>query len=259
MDRKGYIITTDKEGNPMPTHWNMASGKWVNYHPGEKKPYTCGKCHTTGYSPEGHQDGLEGIKGTWAFPGIQCEACHGPGGDHVKTGEKAKIKKVSESGLCGRCHVGGTKDKIPVKKGFIRHHEQHNEFLAGVHAGKLQCQSCHEPHQPARFGIKLKCSACHAKQATVYKATSMGKAGVRCIDCHMPKASKSAEAVRPWEGDVRTHLWRISIVPKASLITPDGKYATGIITSKFACMPCHAGRDLQWAAGEAKWIHKAKK
>ena len=30
---------------------------------GEEKPYDCGSCHTTGYNPVGHQDGLEGIEG----------------------------------------------------------------------------------------------------------------------------------------------------------------------------------------------------
>ena len=53
------------------------------------KPYDCGACHTTGWVADtdadtdgtlaDNQDGLPGIHGTWAAPGIHCEACHGPG------------------------------------------------------------------------------------------------------------------------------------------------------------------------------------
>jgi hypothetical protein len=58
--------TTVEGANQYNMEWIVA-GKWTNYHAGEKnKKYDCGRCHTTGYSDEGHQDGLEGIVGTWA-------------------------------------------------------------------------------------------------------------------------------------------------------------------------------------------------
>jgi len=42
----------------------METGKWTDYHPGEKnKQYNCGRCHTPGYSKEGHQESVIGI--TW--------------------------------------------------------------------------------------------------------------------------------------------------------------------------------------------------
>ena len=76
----GYIIT--EGGN---NQFNLATGEWVDYHTDEKKPYDCGRCHTTGYQADGHQDGLEGINGQWAEPGIGCEACHGPGSLHARS------------------------------------------------------------------------------------------------------------------------------------------------------------------------------
>jgi len=256
VNKEGYIITTDKKGDPIPTQWNIQSGKWVNYHPGEKKPYNCGKCHTTGYSEEGHQDGLEGIVGTWAFPGIQCEECHGPGGDHIRNGNPAKIKKITESGLCAKCHIRGEKDKIPAKGGFIRHHEQYNEYLASLHSGELECTSRHNPHKPARFGIDVTCVECHDGPSGDYEGSKMEQAGVECIDCHMPRASKSAEQLGFKQGDVRTHNWKISIDPNASLVTPDGKFATGVVTLDFVCLQCHQGRDVKWAAQYAKGVHR---
>jgi hypothetical protein len=259
VNKEGYIITTDKQGNPMPTQWNIRSGKWVDYHPGEKKKYTCGPCHTSGYSEEGHQDGLEGIAGTWQAPGIHCEECHGVGGGHTEKGERQKISINRMSSLCGKCHIRGEVEKIPAKKGFIRHHEQYNEYLASPHKDKLQCVTCHDPHKPARFGIKITCGQCHPKKNTAFEGSSMRRAGVDCIDCHMPRASKSAEPMSPTEGDVRTHNWKIAVKPNESMFTEDGNYAKGIVTLNFVCLHCHGNRTTAWAADNLKGIHSIGK
>ncbi len=260
MDRKGYIITAAKDGSDLKTQYNLETGTWSYYHKGEKKPYTCGKCHTTGYKNEGHQDNLEGIKGTWAFPGVQCEACHGPGGDHVSSGDKSKIKVDTSSALCGRCHIRGAKDKIPAKGGFIRHHEQYNELLASPHK-PLNCVSCHNPHKKAPFSIKKDCSFCHRAQTAAFNGSIMQQVGVRCIDCHMPRATKSAVKKGKFEGDIRTHIFRINIDPKANMFyteTINGKkktFAKNFVTLDFACLSCHKNRDMAWAASKAKGIH----
>lgn len=257
MDKQGYIITTDKEGKAMPTQWNIATGKWVDYNPGKKTPYKCGPCHMTGYSPEGHQDGLEGIVGTWVAPGIHCEECHGPGGEHAAAGDKTKIKVDSTAEACGKCHIRGKKEKTPAKAGFIEHHEQYNEYVSSPHmkAG-LMCQTCHDPHKPARYGIRKACGECHTKQATDFKDSLMQKASIRCIDCHMPKAGKSAEAKSKLEGDVRTHNWKINTDPKAMMFIENGTFASGILTLDFVCLNCHGSKDMKWAAKKARNIHK---
>ncbi len=260
IDKTGYIITTDKEGKAMPTQWNIATGRWVDYNPGKKTPYKCGPCHMTAYSAEGHQDGLEGIVGTWVAPGIHCEECHGPGSEHAMAGDKMKIKLDRSSALCGKCHIRGEKAKIPAKGGFIEHHEQYNEYTASPHAGKIDCVTCHDPHKPARFGVKVACGSCHGKQATAFEGSLMQMAGVRCIDCHMPKAGKSAEAKGKFMADVRTHNWKISLDPKAMMFAEEGKVATGILTLDFVCLQCHGGRDIKWAAKKVKKdIHSYKK
>ena len=100
VDKKGYIITSTgpKRDKPGKNQFNLETGTWSNYHAGEKnKPYNCGRCHTTGYSKKGHQDGLPGMIGTWAATGVQCEACHGPGGDHVAKGGDKKLIKIDSS------------------------------------------------------------------------------------------------------------------------------------------------------------------
>lgn len=260
MDRQGYIITAAKDGSELKTQYNLETGTWSFYHKGEKKPYDCGTCHTTGYKKNGQQDGLPGIKGTWAEPGIQCEACHGPGGEHVRKGDKKKITVDRSSALCGGCHIRGSKDKIPAKGGFIRHHEQYNELLTGSHKD-LDCVACHNPHKRSEFSIKSECSACHTLQASAYQGSTMEQVGVRCMDCHMPRAVKSAVARGKHEGDIRTHLFAISTDAKAAMFyveKENGKertYAKGFVTLDFACLSCHANKDRKWAAAKAKGIH----
>ena len=261
VDTEGYIITKTGPGRDQPgkNQYNLATGRWVDYHPGEKKPYTCGTCHTSGYSKEGHQDGLPGVAGTWAFPGVTCEACHGPGAAHAKAPSKANIKVDTSPSACGQCHIRGEKEKIPASNGFIRHHEQYNEYLAGPHAGKIGCVDCHDPHKRAVVAIKRPCGDCHAAQAQEFDGSKMQRSDVTCVDCHMPRAGKSAEAFGKYEADVRTHIAKISTGPNDTMFSADGKVATGNLTLDFACLRCHGTRDMAWALTNAKGIHSRGK
>jgi hypothetical protein len=263
IDNNGFIITAAKDGSELKTQFNIEDGTWSFYHKGEKKPYNCGRCHTTGYNKEGHQDGKEGLIGTWAEPGITCEACHGPAGDHIKSNELAKANPMAireKMELCGGCHVRGAEDKIPASGGFIKHHEQFNESLRGPHneGNDVTCITCHDQHKSAKFkeGIKVSCQSCHEDVGAAFAATTHGGFGVECIECHMPRASKSATKVGEFEGDVRTHIFRIATDADYKMFTDDGKYVAGDkVTLDFVCLHCHQNKDLKWAAEYAKKIH----
>ena len=260
IDLNGYIITTAKDGSEAKTQYNLENGSWSFYHKGEKKPYKCGPCHMTAYSPEGNQDGLEGMIGTWAEDGIGCEECHGPGSDHIADPSGGvSIDRSAEA--CGKCHQrGGIGPEPPAKGGFIRHHEQINELKAGVHKD-LTCVECHNPHKRAIL-VEAKCADCHEDIADSYAKTLHGRTEVDCIECHMPKASKSAIAVASYTGDVRTHIFKINTEADADMFTTveeKGKkstFAKGFVTVEYTCLSCHAGRDKKWAAKKAKKVHR---
>jgi hypothetical protein len=270
----GYIITSviDEETGQVVdgmNQYNMMTGDWVNYHPGETKPYDCGRCHTTGWVADDdadidndlsdNQDGLPGIHGTFAFGGVQCEACHGPGSEHTGAG----LPKDRSSALCGQCHIRGAADTIPAKGGFIRHHEQYNEHLASPHRD-VACVDCHNPHKKAEFSIVETgtCASCHQGVAASYAGTTMDVRGVACEDCHMPMASKSAVAVGPYQGDVKTHLFRINVEKNGQMFTDDGAFVLldnqgqGAVTLDFACRQCHTEEGTGWLAGKAKNFHQ---
>ena len=152
IDKEGYIIT-DEVGGTGKTQYNMATNEWVDYHPGEDKPYACGPCHMTGYSDQGNQDGLEGMIGTWAFDGIQCEECHGPASNHTESLSASDIKVDTAALSCGKCHIRGDSASIPASGGFIKHHEQYNELLQSPHKN-MECVACHDPHKKSEFSVR---------------------------------------------------------------------------------------------------------
>ncbi|PLX91018.1 MAG: hypothetical protein C0619_08390 [Desulfuromonas sp.] len=261
IDNDGYIVTTAKDGSEAKTQYNLQDGSWSFYHKGEKKPYKCGPCHMTNYSKDGNQDGKPGMIGTWSEDGIGCEECHGAGGDHIRKPSKENIAIQSSAESCGKCHQrGGMGPEPPAKGGFIRHHEQINELKAGVHK-ELDCITCHDPHKRAILA-KDNCAKCHADVAKTYAENIHGKQGTRCVECHMPKASKSAIKVASYTGDVRTHLFKINTDKDADMfktIEENGKkstFAKGFVTVEYACLSCHASRDKAWAAKKAKKFHK---
>ncbi len=262
MGTDGYIITELPDGTQGMNQYNYLTRTWSDYHPGELKPYNCGSCHTTGWVADedwetdgtlaDNQDGLPGIHGTFAFGGVQCEACHGPGG-HFEPIDRT-------AAACGACHIRGSELTIPASGGFIRHHEQWNEHLAGPHAA-LDCIDCHDPHKQSKTSTRATCTDCHGAIAESYAGTPMDEWNVTCEDCHMAKASKSAQALGPYEGDIMSHLFVINTDQNAKLFTEDGKFVNlnaegkAGVTLDFACLSCHETESLAWAEIYAKDFH----
>ena len=272
MDKDGYIITQGKGEEPGNTQYNMLTGEWVDYHadqPDGSRPYNCGSCHTTGWVPNdnpddtsGNQDGLAGIWGTFEAGGIQCVQCHG-GSMHADFGA---IDDSAEA--CGACHhrtaAPGDDNVIPASGGFIKHHEQYNEFLAsGAHGENMECTTCHDPHFKSEFSIQegKMCEDCHDDIAADYAETTMYDYQVACNDCHMPLATKSGQVTGPFQGDVKTHIFRIDTDPAANMFTEDGAFVQlddegrAAVTMDFACQRCHETASLEELGKFAKDFH----
>ena len=67
---------------------------------GQEENETCLPCHTTGYGHGGY--GTAGV--TADLKGVQCEECHGPGGEHADSMDKTKIVRAASVTMCARCH-----------------------------------------------------------------------------------------------------------------------------------------------------------
>ncbi len=191
--------------------------------------------------------------------GVHCEQCHGNGFASMN------VDRTAEA--CGICHYreaapGAEVNVIPAGGGFIKHHEQYNEHLAGPHAN-MNCATCHDPHKRGEFSIKegKECTDCHVAIAASYANDPMAGYGVECKDCHMPYASKSANQLGPFEGDVQTHLFYINTDDTASMFTEDGAYVAlddngkGATTLDFACLRCHETAEMTELGRFAKNFH----
>ena len=255
IDKEGYIIT-DKPGETGNTEYlnqfNLAnpllgkSAGWVTYHSGEEKlPYDCGECHTTGYRASGNQDDLPGLIGTWAEPGIQCEACHGPASLHIKNPQGISMEIKRDGQECGKCHRRGDINEVNASMGFIQHHEQYEELFQGKHV-VLDCVICHDPHtgvvqlrmtnQPTTI---TQCANCHFKAAEAQKVARHLDIQVPCEGCHMPRLVQSAwGAPELFSGDIRTHLMAID-PNQIGQFSEDGKTVLSQISLDFACRHCH--------------------
>jgi hypothetical protein len=269
IDSKGFIITGDADSTTQYNHANEEVGTeegWVAYHAGEVKPYDCGSCHTTGFSPTGHQDGLEGIEGTWAFPGVQCEECHGPGSLHAADPQGIRMTVERSSQLCGQCHIRGNPALVDASGGFIRHHEQYEELFNSKHFA-TSCITCHDPHASAVFddeeinpnrGIRQECDTCHWQQVFQNNRRHLG---FDCTVCHLPPLVKSAVGnLETFTGDISSHLFSINPDPAAPQFTEDGAFSSPYITLEYACRQCHNGeraseRELEVLADMADGYH----
>ncbi|NIN36716.1 MAG: hypothetical protein GTO60_17120, partial [Gammaproteobacteria bacterium] len=83
--------------------------------------------------------------GTWAEPGVRCEACHGPGSLHAKEPLGVKLLVDRDDEQCGKCHRRGSVEAVNASGGFIRHHEQYEELFQSKHV-IIKCITCHDPH-----------------------------------------------------------------------------------------------------------------
>jgi hypothetical protein len=278
----GYIIGT--AGSSFPdagmghNQFNFYGGEdhgWVDYDASKTTKlynYGCFKCHTTGGDTAGTWlIGVDGL-GTFTEGGIGCESCHGPGGDHIVSGSKDDIDMVYEFAhmdnsigglqigdeiqspdpegndvnfLCGTCHNRDYKSPINASGGFVKHHEQWDEFVATTHGATLSCSNCHNPHKRVIWdgdGITSTCESCHADETALINHPGT----TNCIDCHMPFAAKSGtkRGKSGFVGDVRSHL--MAITPDtASMFTADGAWVrddsarSASLSPAYSCLGCH--------------------
>ena len=174
----------------------------------------CFSCHSTGGVIGGrvHLDKI--------IPGIRCESCHGPGGQHsaaAKAGESA-AKLIFNPGrldgdelsqdFCGSCHRGSNEFTL-LKEMEINNvrFQPYRIFHSKCYSDdrRISCIACHDPHAPLKQDAAYydaKCFACHASKTTSAGNNASEKTqtllpGCRvgakdCTSCHMPKLGPPA-------------------------------------------------------------------
>lgn len=119
-----YLTRIDRVLYVLPKYWNVGKRQWEPYSiwNWREQPYNlyCDGCHTVGFDAK-----------TQSFfePGVGCEACHGPGKKHVKTGGRlseivnpAKLSQDRAMMICMACHTDGmdkATETFPFAVGYV--------------------------------------------------------------------------------------------------------------------------------------------
>jgi len=164
----------------------------------------CFSCHATGAVVAGSQLRLDKFA-----HGIRCEACHGPGGQHiaaVKAGD-TPAKSIYNPRLlggdeltqhfCAACHRGAEEFSLlhSMEINNVRF-QPYRIFNSKCYSDdrKISCIACHNPHEPLREDpayYDKRCLECHSLRDKTAKVggdgTSCPVADKNCTSCHMPK------------------------------------------------------------------------
>jgi hypothetical protein len=185
---------------------------------------SCLPCHSVGF---GYPNGYK-VNGNPILRGVQCENCHGPGGNHASNrSNPAKYPAVElTSKLCGGCHT-----------------DVYHQWETSAH-GKLNPELV-LPFTTGDTNRMNTCGACHGgsvrmamlKGHALPKGTE-GDMGVVCANCHEPHgASTNTAALRNPLFSTNDYTYSTS-----------GSFSTQYVASVQICAQCHNSRGATWTS-----------
>ena len=188
--------------------WDTVRKRWFSLYPGEKFAtddplywtgryqnwnMMCAECHTTDFK-KGYDPAADTYRSSWSEINVGCQACHGPGGDHVAWARKG-----------GRDAAGGL---VVGFKGADSRYEV--DACATCHSRRGRIASGEHPGRPLYDTLRpepLRAGLYHADGQQLdevyaygsFRQSKMYSRGVRCTDCTTrtaarpgPRATRSA-------------------------------------------------------------------
>lgn len=154
----------------------------------------CFRCHSTGPIE------TAGPAINPSETGVHCEACHGPGSEHVRTStpklieNPRRLKAAALNDFCGECHRPPAAQGTQIDWTFswnVRHQPVYLSQSACFRksSGALSCLTCHPPHEPLRHDVSYYNGICGSCHAPIHAG---GSRMTNCIDCHMPRVTPQA-------------------------------------------------------------------
>lgn len=261
-----FSLRPDEQPEPGDwLHWTGASMNWNTM---------CADCHSTNLR-ENYIAEADSFHTTWSVIDVSCEACHGPGGDHVDfmsstESENASPERVREDlnmikaqntqiNTCAPCHSLRQKltDEYVHGDEYLDHFDPtlphpDNYFADGQIRGEVYVYGSFL--QSKMFTEGVKCTDCHNPHTLDLKEPLTENK--LCMSCHEPRYNtpdhhfheantESSQCInchmtgRTYMGNDyrRDHSFR---VPR-----PDQSAQFG---TPNACNDCHTDQSAEWAA-----------
>ena len=168
-----------------PLHWTGTFQNWNT---------TCAECHSTNLD-KNYVVSEDTFETTWSSMDVDCEACHGPGSQHIVAPSEVQLGLKTKNRSWVFDNKTGIAQRVPE---LTSHNEV--EICAQCHARRSQFSDEYEPGQPLLNAYRpalLDPGLYHAdgqilEEVYVYGSflqSAMYKAGVSCSDCHDPHST----------------------------------------------------------------------
>lgn len=174
-----YLKKTGDDYEVLPASYHISTNRWVEYPQNRSWFKECAGCHATGVDP---------VKKTFKEPGIGCEACHGPGSNHIKAisgfetttiVNPTRLTSAQAAQVCGSCHARG----MDTSAG---HHPYPVEYMGVRGTGNLllHFNFFDQKSNPELFWPSGDAKVSYT-QYTDWKQSEHAKSGITCTSCHL--------------------------------------------------------------------------
>ncbi len=277
--QRWFHIQPDRIGPDDPLHW---TGMQFNAN------FMCIECHVTGYE-RGYQPETNGYHSRWHDIDVGCQACHGPGSNHVawaesKGDDPTKGLDVTFKGAdplvqidhCARCHA---------RRVHVSDVHGHGEPFLDHMAARLLVEPLYHADgqildevyvygsflQTKKFHKGVRCTDCHDPHSARLKH----EGDALCLQCHQEDAPERFPTLRRLKYDTPAHHFHAPGTPGSHCVDchmPARTYMgndprrdhsfrvprpdlTMRIGTPNACNGCHDDKDARWAVEEIAKRH----
>ena len=300
-----YFLTPTERGRlqTLPVAYDVRAREWfdtaasaVRHFPGTARDapldwtdsaYTfntsCYSCHVSQLASN-YDLGTDTYRTTWAEPGINCEACHGPGQEHVDVCQSAKEGQVPRdlqiistksfsveqtNAMCSSCHAKMSPVSVSFKPGerYFDHFDltalEHPDFYPdGRDLGENYTMTSWLI-SPCVKGGALDCTHCHTSSGR-YRFAGAENPNAACLPCHQQRA-ENVTAHTHHEPDSTASRCVACHMPTTEFarmrrsdhsMRPPVPAATLKFKSPNACNICHEDQDSAWADRYVRQWHE---
>jgi predicted CXXCH cytochrome family protein len=301
-----YILDMgDGRMQALTVSWDAERTRWYSIYdehipPGDALHWTgpqfnwnhmCAECHTTDYR-KNYDAATDSYRSSWKEIDVSCEACHGPGREHVDwAGQTVRDEDPrmavrlrgrggsSELDVCARCHSRRSRltPGDDISEPYLDHYDpallteplyhadgqiRDEVFVWGsflqskMHRAGVLCTDCHDPHTAGlkREGNAL-CTHCHQLEPPVEFPT-LKKLEYDDVAHHGHTPGHEGGACVECHMPATTYMG-IDARRDHSFRVPRPDLTIEIDTPN-ACTDCHADRPAEWAAASSMTMGEGK-